>query len=238
MQRWKIGHGDRAIHKTILHMQALVLGPEGVGHPAVRVAAIDAARGSVKNINEIDAVLAWMKQHIEFRGEHAETLQSPVVTLQLGAGDCDDHSILSAAMLMSLGYKVRFKTVASQRSAPGQFSHVYVIVQDKRTGEWKGLDSTVPESFAGWEPPMVYRSKVYGNSKLGDDGADDLTTNDVVDDLVSPLSQALANRIQYGSNTPFYASTGYAGNSSGAKGLPSWVWLLALGGIAYYVSQK
>ena len=31
MQRWKIGHGDRAIHKTILHMQALVLGPEGGG---------------------------------------------------------------------------------------------------------------------------------------------------------------------------------------------------------------
>src|ERR1700682_3405200 len=85
MRRWKIGHGDGAINKTILHMQALVLGPEGVGHPDVKGAALNAARGAVKNLNEIDYVLEWVKKNIEFRGENAETLQSPVVTLQLRA---------------------------------------------------------------------------------------------------------------------------------------------------------
>src|SRR6266446_3743263 len=151
MRRWKIGHGDSAINKTLLHMQRLVLGPEGVGHPLVRLAAVSSARGSVKNVNEIEGVLDWVKKNIEFRGENAETLQSPVVTLQLKAGDCDDHSMLMAAMLKSLGYQVEFKTVATQRMAPHQFSHVYVIVRDKRTGRWVPLDSTVPNSFAGWE---------------------------------------------------------------------------------------
>jgi len=51
MQRWKIGHGDRAIGKTIKHMQALVLGPEGVGNPEVRIAALQAVRGAIKNLN-------------------------------------------------------------------------------------------------------------------------------------------------------------------------------------------
>jgi len=68
MQRWKIGHGDRAIGKTIKHMQALVLGPEGVGNPEVRVAALQAVRGAIKNLNEIDYVLDWIKRTIEFRG--------------------------------------------------------------------------------------------------------------------------------------------------------------------------
>ena len=140
MQRWKIGSGDRAIYKTIKHMQALVIGPEGVGHPDVRVAAIDAVRGAVKNLTEIDFVLDWLKKNIEFRGENAETLQSPVVTLQLGAGDCDDHSVLAASMLRSLGYNVQFKTVATQRADPLQYSHVYIVVQDKQTGQWKGVD--------------------------------------------------------------------------------------------------
>jgi len=161
MKKWMIGHGDRAIRKTILHMRALVAGPEGVGHPEVRVAALEAVRGSVKNLNEIDYVLDWVKKHIEFRGENAETLQSPVVTLQLGAGDCDDHSTLIAALLRSLGYNVQFKTVATSVSDPTQFSHVYAIVQDKRTAEWKALDSTVPRSFAGWEPEMFFRQKTY-----------------------------------------------------------------------------
>lgn len=235
MKRWTIGHGDRAIRKTILHMHALVIGPEGVGHPDVRVAALEAVRGSVKNLNEIDFVLDWVKKHIEFRGENAETLQSPVVTLQLGAGDCDDHSILIAALLRSLGYNVQFKTVAAQRADPTQFSHVYVIVQDKRTGQWKGLDSTVPDSFAGWEPPVVYREQTYG---LGDDtSTQDLTptgltpTGELVYDIANPLVQATASRIKYGSKPPMVFMP------SGLSSISPIFWLLLIGGAMIFISQ-
>lgn len=248
MRRWKIGHGDSAINKTIAHMQLLVLGPEGVGHPLVRVAAIEAARGAVKNVNEIETVLAWMKQHIEFRGEHAETLQSPVVTLQLAAGDCDDHSVLMAALLKSLGYQVQFKTVATQSSAPDQFSHVYVIVKDKRTGQWVPLDSTVPSSFAGWEPPVMYRQRIYGLKGFGQDQAyqplvpippapPGLSPGAAVAyNLTAPLIQAYSSEIAHG-QTPMATGNLNIGLTGGG-GLPTWVWLLFGGGLLWVLFGK
>lgn len=231
MKKWTIGHGDSAIRKTIFHMQALVAGPEGVGHPEIRVAALEAVRGSVKNLNEIDYVLAWVKKHIEFRGENAETLQSPAVTLELGAGDCDDHSTLIAALLRSLGYNVQFKTVATSVSDPTQFSHVYALVQDKRTAEWKALDSTVPRSFAGWEPPMVFRQKTY---RLGDDVTEtqDLTPGEqLAYDIANPLVQAAASRIKYGNNPPPIVVPG------GISVSPLF-WLLLIGGAMLLVTAK
>lgn len=244
MRRWKIGHGDSAINKTVAHMQLLVLGPEGVGHPLVRVAAIEAARGAVKNINEIETVLAWMKQRIEFRGEHAETLQSPVVTLQLGAGDCDDHSVLMAAILKSLGYQVQFKTVATQQVNPYQFSHVYVIVKDKRSGEWRALDSTVPGSFAGWEPPTMYRQKTYPLRGLGQDQpfqplvpitpapAGLSPGAQVAYNLTAPIVQAYASNVAHG-QTPIATGNLNLGLAGTGGGLPTWVWLLFGGGLLW-----
>ena len=235
MKKWTIGHGDRAIRKTILHMQALVAGPEGVGHPEIRVAALEAVRGSVKNLNEIDYVLDWVKKNVEFRGENAETLQSPVVTLQLGAGDCDDHSTLSAALLRSLGYNVRFKTVATSVSDPSQFSHVYVLVQDKRTAEWKALDSTVPRSFAGWEPPMVFRQQTY---PLGDDGTQNFTPGEqLAYDIANPLVQAAASRIKYGNNPPPMLVSAGPGFSV-SSGVSPLFWLLLIGGAIFLVAEK
>lgn len=247
MRKWKIGGGDSAIRKTILHMQALVLGPEGVGHPSVRVAALAAAKGSVKNLTEIDAVLSWVKQNIEFRGENAETLQSPVVTLQLGAGDCDDHSILIAAMLRSLGYDVQFKTVAASRQDPTEFSHVYVVARDKRTGQWKGLDSTVPGSFAGWEPPMIYRSRTYKHRGMGEDYSQPLLVPipsapaglspgaQFAYDLSAPIAQAYASNIAHGP-TPIVTGNLNLG-LGGAGGIPTWAWLLGIGGLIWMFTR-
>jgi len=232
MKKWKIGHGDSAIRKTILHMRALVSGPEGVGHPEVRVAAIEAVRGAVRNLNEIDYVLDWVKKHIEFRGENAETLQSPAVTLQLGAGDCDDHSTLIAALLRSLGYHVQFKTVATSPADPRQFSHVYVIVQDKRTAEWKALDSTVPRSFAGWEPEMVFRQKSY---PLGDE-VQFTPGEELAYEIANPLVQAAASRIKYGTNPPLVVNTGSGFSIS--SGVSPLVWLLLIGGVIVLVAEK
>lgn len=247
MRRWKIGHGDSAIRKTVLHMQRLILGSEGVGHPLVRMAALEAARGAVKNVNEIEAVLTWMKQNIEFRGEHAETLQSPVVTLQLRAGDCDDHSLLMGAMLKSLGYRIQFKTVATQRAAPDQFSHVYVLVLDKRTGQWVPLDSTVRGSFAGWEPPVIYRAKTYRVPGMGDDQqliqlvptapapAGLGPKGQFAYELTAPLAQAFASQIAHG--TAPIATANLNLGLGGASGLPTWLWLLGIGAVIYMFTK-
>lgn len=51
-----------------------------------------------------------------------ETIQTPVKTLQLRAGDCDDHSTLAASLLESIGHPTRF-VAAGYHGKP--FSHVY-----------------------------------------------------------------------------------------------------------------
>lgn len=53
-----------------------------------------------------------------------ETVQTPDVTLQFRTGDCDDKSLLLAALLESIGHPARFCAVAY--AAPGEFEHVFV----------------------------------------------------------------------------------------------------------------
>jgi len=151
---------DQAVHYTIRQMQALVKGKGGVQSPWVREAALEAVRGTERGQAEVDSVYNWVKDNIEFRGEYEETLQAPEATLRLRAGDCDDHAMLLAALLQSLGYKTRFRTVAP-RSDPEFFSHVFVEVEDKREGGWISLDSTNPRAFPGWEPPSPGREQTY-----------------------------------------------------------------------------
>ena len=156
-----VADGDLGVHQTIALMKTLVNGPEGVRSPDVRQAALEAARGSERGMREIDSVFAWVKDHIEFRGEYGETLQTPKMTLYYGAGDCDDQAVLQAAMLNSLGYQTRFRTVALRDSAD-DLSHVYVEVLEKSSRQWIPVDTTVARAYPGWQPENVARGVTYG----------------------------------------------------------------------------
>jgi transglutaminase-like putative cysteine protease len=84
-----------------------------------------------------------------------ETVQTPVVTLQNRAGDCDDKATLLAALLESIGHETRFKAVGFQYNA---ISHVYV--ETKIGTRWVPLDATEPYEM-GWEPPAyMVKSKI------------------------------------------------------------------------------
>ena len=149
-------------------MGVFAQGDEGAGHPSVRALATQITRNLASRdyLGEITAVFNWVKQNIRFSGEFKETLQSPYVTLQLATGDCDDHSTLIAALLLSLGYQVRFKTVGVDGP---DFSHVYAEVKLKRQDKWMAIDTTVPSSTVGWEPPNITRAKTWtamGNAGL------------------------------------------------------------------------
>ena len=163
----RIPDGDAGVTRTISHMKALVHSPYGAKHWLVRQAALEAARGTERGLDEVDAVNRWIKEHIEFRGEYGETLQDPMNTLRFGAGDCDDQSMLAAAMLESLGFQTRFKTIALQDS-PEDLSHVYVEVREKRTGQWISVDPTVERSWPGWEPEGIARGYHYGPNSPSD----------------------------------------------------------------------
>lgn len=171
MQRFTIAGGDAGIAETVRMMQSIVFGREGVGSPQVRGAAISAVRGQQRGIDEIHAVFNWVKDNIEFRGEYAETLQTPVITLQLGAGDCDDHTTLLAAMYESLGFETRFNTVAVGKS--NEYSHVFLEVKERVSGQWLPVDTTVGSSYPGWKPDNIRRQRIRsaGARPTGDDDA-------------------------------------------------------------------
>ena len=155
-----IADGDAGVHQTIALMETLVNGPEGVRSPEVRQAALEAARDSERGMHEIDAVFHWVRDHIEFRGEYGETLQTPKMTLYYGAGDCDDQSVLLKALLKSLGFQARFRTMALRDSAD-DLSHVYVEVLDRHSRQWLPVDTTVARAWPGWTPENVARSVEY-----------------------------------------------------------------------------
>ena len=74
------------------------------------------------------------------------------------AGDCDEHTILVAALLGALGYKVGARAWGPNPKQ-NEFAHVYPIVALPKRGPWPkgyaghGLDTTVPKSHVGWQPP-------------------------------------------------------------------------------------
>lgn len=241
MRRMPLRDGDPGIARTIQWMNGIVRGKEGATHPVVRSTALDIVRGlsSRDKQGQIAAVLAWVKRNIDFRGEYKELLQTPVVTLQLCAGDCDDHSMLIAALLKTLGYTTRFNTVAADAEDPGQFTHVFCEVLDPTSQQWTALDSTVAASTPGWRPDNVYRQKAW--PALGDngDGSDQLTQN--IFSLLQPLDQATAYKIM--GTTPVVGDLNFGNLFSSTTptttilGMPWWAALLLFGGVVWLMKK-
>lgn len=71
-----------------------------------------------------------------------ETLHDPDTMLRTRQGDCDDKSILCAALLESIGHQCRFVAISF---VPGQFSHVWTQVNIR--GRWIDLETTEPVEF-------------------------------------------------------------------------------------------
>lgn len=67
--------------------------------------------------------------------------------------NCDDHTALIAALAGSLGWRVGLRAYGRDSSG---FSHVYAVVAYPKRPPFKeiiAMDTTVPSSKVGWEPP-------------------------------------------------------------------------------------
>lgn len=121
---------------TVGRMQDLAL--EGTRTPAVRLAVENIIRATPSRDYpaETRAVESWVRQRLHFvrDGLKVETLKSAarmlgeVTSYGRFTGDCDDASILSAALLMSLGHPVSFQVLGR-----GRFPH-HVNVLDELSG--------------------------------------------------------------------------------------------------------
>lgn len=101
---------------------------------------------------EIEALFHFVRDTVRYTQDAngMEQVHSADVVLDQLAGDCDDMSVLLAALLQSIGKPTRF--IAVGFGPPGEFEHVYVEV--KTGNDWLPLDPSVPVE-PGWKPDGV-----------------------------------------------------------------------------------
>lgn len=156
----EIPSGEPGTAATLRYMQGLV--KRYKRSPTIRETALSILTDvAPKNWRgEIEALFRFVRDHIRYTRDIVglETLQTPPVTLELGAGDCDDKSTLLAALLESVGHPTRFVAVGYR--APGSYSHVYV--ETRMGAGWIALDATMPHDM-GWAPRTPIARMVHHN---------------------------------------------------------------------------
>lgn len=100
---------------------------------------------------EAEALRAWVAENIRYTQDpvDVESLQSPLVTLDVRQGDCDDQATLLAALLNAAGHEARFMAASFE---PDNFSHV--IVETKIGERWLPAETTEPVTLGQypWQP--------------------------------------------------------------------------------------
>lgn len=128
-------------------------------HPQVRALALQVTRQcEPKNwACYVYRIQEWVQGNIRYVRDvtDVETLQTPDVTLRDRAGDCDDHSILVASLLQSIGHRVRFLAVGFRTLGP--FAHVFT---ETHLGPyWRSVETTELKPV-GWYPPGIKRRMI------------------------------------------------------------------------------
>lgn len=103
----------------------------------------------------------WDFVHINMRyvydPDEVDFFATARASLEAGGGDCDDFTILIAAMGGLIGFK-RAARVVSVREAPDDFVHVYPMLginSKDSPSAWVPLDDTVQGSYPGWQYPNI-----------------------------------------------------------------------------------
>jgi len=160
--------GFRGTDETVRLMSGLSHGRWGARSPKIRALAINILRQrgvpEKKYPAEMVALYEWTRDRIRYTRDVAgqETLSPPEeVAFNSMAGDCDDKSMLLAALLGSVGIATRYKVIGVTRTS---YSHVYLQARPGPPGSaWVSLDPIMKDKTAGWEAPasMVKVAKVY-----------------------------------------------------------------------------
>lgn len=130
---------ETATAQTITLMAAYAY--EDSRNPIVRRAAYEAIGQAKDERAQLAALHRWIRAKVRFiedselsrpfsrDPEADEVLVRPVdlLTMPAPAGDCDDFSMLTAAMLLAIGIRPEYVTICADPSDPDHYSHVYVL---------------------------------------------------------------------------------------------------------------
>ena len=113
-----------------------------------------------------DARLPWLKKGMRYVADprstdtyHSATAMIASCKAGACAGDCDDSTILVGSLAAALGFMVGARAWGQGKNQDGDYQHVYAVAAVPKSGPWPrgylghGLDTTVPASEVGWEPP-------------------------------------------------------------------------------------
>jgi len=109
---------------------------------------------------EVAAIHAFCRDRIRYTKDvrNVETLQTPIETLRLGQGDCDDKTTLFCALLESIGHPSRMLAMAFNNSP--NFSHV--APQAKIGSRWVTAECTQPWPLG--QHPKNITGKMYAHN--------------------------------------------------------------------------
>lgn len=129
-------------------------------NPVIRNLAVNLVYGlpSHDYFNEVRKIFDFVQCNIRYVKDikGCETLQTPLVTLPLiysdqgiGSGDCDDHVILLATLLLAIGVKGLKMRIVKYRPEQVEYVHIYLVWDYK--GQSYAMDAINKTQPFGWE---------------------------------------------------------------------------------------
>lgn len=150
--------GFRGTDETVKIMSKIAMGKWGTRSAKIRALALNIIRNVPEKdyLAEAKALARWVRLNIRYLKDPygQETVSHPEETaFNTKAGDCDDQSVLLAALLGAVGIPTRFKVIGT---TPVQYAHVYL--QANPTGKgWITFDPIMTDKPEGWEVPKARR---------------------------------------------------------------------------------
>lgn len=123
---------------------------------------------------EVRSIFNWVKANIKYTRDPygVELVQDVWSTINRGRADCDDFSILIAAMGEVMGNPSRFVTVSTRPDK--EPCHVYPELNTR--GRWTALDVTVAGSSPGWRPSAgITDRRIWTRGDVGVSGYESAT---------------------------------------------------------------
>jgi transglutaminase-like putative cysteine protease len=101
------------------------------------------------DVGQARAVHSFVQSNILYVNEPGDIWYDPLRVLWMGGGDCDDHAIVTAALLEALAFKTKITVLRRN----GRGFHVYCLVglPRRNPSRWVPVETTLGVPF-GWDP--------------------------------------------------------------------------------------
>lgn len=193
-----LSRGARGTKTTLAAMERLV--QSGIRDPEVVLFAQEQVRSRAEygKWGEIEAILAAVRRSMRYTADPlgVETIKSPTFAVreikQKGRAvmDCDDASVLTAALIRAVGIPTRFKVI---KDSPTEFTHVYL--EALVDNQWVKVDPIARELQLGSAPEGRYGSAYFSEGHMYK-GMGAASLSDIFGEVLTTATDAAKRRIE------------------------------------------